>query len=1595
MSIQSGEVALLRSSMDQLAAVTDLSPSSGTTKRSATTGDNIDYGSEELTASSCHIESKDGQIEVIPEDEDVASISEDSASPPGVNDPSRTLTQRRARDNQYFLQWMRDQQEQINDSASAQTRSDEFKSTALLVREAESERIINSPREYQIELFEKAKEKNIIAVLDTGTGKTLIAALLLRHTIEQELEDRKAGRPPRLSFFLVDRVSLVFQQYEVFKCNLDCRIARFCGDLVSSSDNMEFWKQQTEENMVIVCTADVLLSCLHRSYVTMTQINLLVFDEAHHTKKNHPYARIIKDFYATREQEDVRRPRILGMTASPIDSKTRKALNIEVAAAQLEALLHSEIRTVNYTDFKSVTNPPEDTIVKFSAGGSYAETLLWQKLSHLVGNNPIFRKLLLYAKSCTKELGRWCADRIWQICLTEQAVQKIEAKMEKDFVDGTTIRSISDLDAERAAVREAYHTVLNHPLIQVQKAMQHLSHKVTTLADLFREHFNPETDKCVVFVEQRWTALLLVDLFKQPGLRMTGIKPGMLLGGGNGDIGEAPMSLRDQVVTMSRFRQGQLNCLFATSIAEEGLDIPDCNIVVRFDLCKTLIQYIQSRGRARHANSKYFHLVKNSSREHEQTLREHQQDEFYLRQFCQMLPEDRIITGNDFDPDYFLSSEIHPTYENPKTGAKLTYRSSLLVLADFVSSLPHPLGVTYTADYTVTKSGKGYICEVLLPATSPVTNAIGQVAASKQVAKCSAAYEMCIKLLQGEFLDEHLRSVFAKRLPGMRNAQLALSSKKQAEYVMRTKPNIWIRRGMVTSLFLTVLRLNEPDSLGRPSRPLAILTREPLPNVAKFPLFFGNKRISEAECIPLSSVVTTSPDEVDALNAFTLRVFNDVFSKEYKSEPEKMPYFLAPLLRTHEFEFTKGGISPRELIDWICISSVQGATDGIEWEGQPHHILKNKFVIDPHDGSRKFFTIGRRGNLKPTDPQLPTAPKGQSNRKATREAPKDIWNYSVSLWSKSRAKVPVRHNLPVIEAEFIPLRRNLLDEFEKVENVNLKCYIVLETMKLSPLPVDVVAMAYNLPAIIFRLESNLIVLDACQSLGLGDIRPDLALEAMTKDSDNTEDHSEEQINFQTGMGKNYERLEFLGDCFLKMGTSIALFSRLPESDEFFYHVDRMVMICNKNLFGNALELKLEESIRSTAFNRRIWYPEGLELLKGKQNTSIKGKKGLSQVHRLADKTIADVCEALIGAAYLTTHEQKSFDLAVQTVTKLVNHENHRMMKYEDYYAAYKTPAWQTDAATAVQEELARQIEEKLGYKFNYPRLLRSAFMHPSYGTLWERIPNYQRLEFLGDALLDMVCVDFLFHRFPDADPQWLTEHKMAMVSNQFLGCLCVSLDLQRHMVCMSGAIQKEVAGYVAAITAAREEAEAEAEATDRPRTAYARSFWVEVQKPPKCLPDIVESYVGALFVDSGFDYAAVQRFFDAHVRSYFEDMHLYDAFASKHPVTYLTHALQLRFGCSAWRLMVDEAPPSAAEVGIGPSSAKQNVICGVLIHGRVREHAVAASGRYAKVAAAKRLLARLEGMAVEDYRREFACDCNPEEVLVAGLPDPLAHATAV
>lgn len=132
------------------------------------------------------------------------------------------------------------------------------------------------------------------------------------------------------------------------------------------------------------------------------------------------------------------------------------------------------------------------------------------------------------------------------------------------------------------------------------------------------------------------------------------------------------------------------------------------------------------------------------------------------------------------------------------------------------------------------------------------------------------------------------------------------------------------------------------------------------------------------------------------------------------------------------------------------------------------------------------------------------------------------------------------------------------------------------------------ATIFMFPSIITRLESYLIALEACEKYGLK-VYPDLALESITKDSysDDQEYNEAEQVQLQRGMGKNYERLEFLGDCYLKMGTTIALYCLSSVDQESDLHIKRIALICNRRLFETAKKTNLYEYVRTRGLSRYV------------------------------------------------------------------------------------------------------------------------------------------------------------------------------------------------------------------------------------------------------------------------------------------------------------------------------------------------------------------------------------------------------------------------
>ncbi|KAL9090003.1 MAG: hypothetical protein Q9165_005532 [Trypethelium subeluteriae] len=1506
------------------------------------------------------------------EDDDSASDEKDESSRSSLTGAAALKRTQRAKFDSWIVETAAEVvEEQMLQTSEAQPNG--MLTTKALVADQASQLIVNSPREYQLELFERAKKQNTIAVLDTGSGKTLIAVLLLKHIIEQELERRLAGHAPKISVFLVgsilkstsltdliqvNSVTLVFQQTAVLERNLDYKIEYLYGSKGVSTLSKELWTAIRNDNMVLVCTAEILVQCLGHSFITIDQINLLIFDEAHHTKKDHPYARLVKDFYAP-QRDKAKRPRIFAMTASPIDAKG----DLLKVACELEDYLDSKIATVSDLAMvqKCISRPKEE-IACYETLRPPFEAPLHQIIQSKSGHLHVLEKLFRSSKTIASELGPWCSDAWWTSVLKEERLERLERRDEHlqgrrrghSLPIPISPERIARIDEkihqleEAAKVAEAY--CLRAP--QYEQS-DDLSTKVRQMIIWIRLHYQHATNaRCIVFVERRDTAKLLEKVFRYPHISGPHLRPASFIGARSTRCEDERATTRQQVLTMDMFRKGDINLLFATSIAEEGLDIPDCNLVIRFDLYKTMIAYMQSRGRARHRNSKYLHMIESNNREHVEMVRFVRTAEGTMRQFCRSLPADRLMDESEEDSKRHLNDlSRQKVYEHPESKARLSYKSSLVILAHFVSTLPHAADTMIEPLYIPFGYSQQYSYEVVLPGSCLIPSVMGDIERSKLLAKCSAAYNACLKLLEGGHLDSNFMPTHQKRLPAMRNARLAITSKKGNMYEMMVKPKIWeVGRGTSPrELFLTILDL--PQGCERPHCPIALLTRKRMPDFPEFPLFLLAGRQSMLQTTNVTRSLSITSEQLTQVHKFTHTVYLDVFGKKFEASPQDMSYWFAPLNIVPGT--SHGAADPSSIIDWDALRHVSRDPE-CEWgEHWTKESLVDRFFWDPFSGGKRYFTSGIDDTLNMNSP----VPDEVDNPEAKKKTIKD---FTVSQWTRSLRKYeernPYNAKQPVLRAERMMERRNLLDApANDRKESRATAYIIPQPLKRSALSASAVAMILAIPCVIHRLESYLIAMEACQLLGIS-IPPDLALEALTKDSDNTEEHEDMQIKLQRGMGKNYERLEFLGDCFLKMATSIAVYTQNPDNDEFEFHVKRMLLICNQTLFDNAKDLQITRFVRSQPFSRRLWYQEGLKLIRGKRL----GKEGGRHEHSLGDKTVADICEALIGAAFLAHNKQNSWSPeswrdAVHAVTTFVSSEEHCQHIWEDYLAGYIRPKWDGGNTSAAQLHLAQKVEREHPYHFRSPKILQVAFKHPSYPRAWLDLPSYQRLEFLGDSLLDMACVSHLFYRYPTKDEQWLTEHKMAMVSNRFFGALCIQLGFYRHLLAHHDTIKTQVSDYESDVKEAERLA------------AGAKDYWTAVKSPPKCLPDIVEAYVGAIFVDSEFDYNEVQRFFNMHIKPFFEDMTVYDSFANDHPTVRLHHLLD-DLGCTRYRLMAKEMPSEETRT--------PTCIAGVMIHENVIGKGTAASGKNAKVKASKDALAKTEGLARFEFRQKFKCDCS-------------------
>lgn len=740
------------------------------------------------------------------------------------------------------------------------------------------------------------------------------------------------------------------------------------------------------------------------------------------------------------------------MTASPVDAKVDAYQAARFATqfsgvctllltsfSDLEVMLNSCIVTAtNMSLLQKAVSRPRETILRYPALPQPIQTSLNRELELRFGRLEVLQPMFEQSKIINSHLGRWCSDFYWTLALAEKKSQKIAARIEKSYRNSTGTTNVDSSDDQIALLQEALKLVHAHTFADPKEDTYDLTAKVLHLQQFLLLYFDRQSEhRCIVFVEQRLAARLLCEVFNRIGGHH--LHTGALVGSGSDNLADLNSTFREQVMTLIKFRKGDLNCLFATAVAEEGLDIPDCNLVIRFDVCQTMIKYIQSRGRARHKNSTFVHMIEDGNTIQSTLIISHAKAERSMRDFCNSLPADRHLQGNDDClPQNDTSAKI---YKVEKTGALITYANSLGLLAHFVSSLPTKGDELLHPMYVVTPQAGQFQCEVILPENSPIRGFVGDLCRRKALAKCSAAFEACVSLRKGGYLDENLLPEYKSKLHIMNNAEIGINSNRQDMHMMRTKPTIWQEsRGSIPGR-LFALFIDIPDGLDQPHQAVLLLSRFPLPQFPSFPLYLDSGRQVAVQTKSMERPVEVSHEEVIKLTDFTLRMFKDIFNKKFEDDPAKMSYWLVPTVASNS-QHVMDSINPSDLVDWKSIDNAY-INKEFRWStGMDSSFLEGKFLIDPFDGGRRYFVKRLAPEYKHTDPVPDDAVKNKYSS--------TILDNSVSLFSKSRQRAVWVADQPVFETAMVLQRRNLLATPSiKEQSVRCKCFVCPEPLIIS------------------------------------------------------------------------------------------------------------------------------------------------------------------------------------------------------------------------------------------------------------------------------------------------------------------------------------------------------------------------------------------------------------------------------------------------------------------------------------------------------------------------------------------------------------------
>ncbi len=462
-------------------------------------------------------------------------------------------------------------------------------------------------RLYQNIIFNSSKNKNSLIVLPTSLGKTVISALICAEILYNYKQSRILIMAPTRPLVLQHLLS-----FSSFLKVLDDQKILVTGKISPSTRKM-IWDNKTIK--LIFATPEVIRNDLNESRLDLRDFGLIVFDEAHRAIKDYAYTLISKKY-----MQQSPNPHIVAMTASPGSDKNR----IQQICNNLY-IEHIEYRNEEDADVKPYVNPIELEWEFLELSEEYRQIILlfksmlqeklrWLIFRGLIKKNNIdyvFKRDLLELAEVLQRNLKFSLNEekgpLYLALLNQSAalslmycIELIESQGPfslKTFIkrmessEGKA-HSLILKDSRMKDIFKLLENVTEHPkLIYILDLCK--KDKLDTSANKNTNVLlnNSQNSQILIFSHYRDTATHIVE-----ELNKTGIKSFRFVGQStrNNDIG---MNQNEQSVILDSFRKKEFNVLVATSIAEEGLDIPEVKLVIFYEPVASEIRHIQRKGR--------------------------------------------------------------------------------------------------------------------------------------------------------------------------------------------------------------------------------------------------------------------------------------------------------------------------------------------------------------------------------------------------------------------------------------------------------------------------------------------------------------------------------------------------------------------------------------------------------------------------------------------------------------------------------------------------------------------------------------------------------------------------------------------------------------------------------------------------------------------------------------------------------------------------------------------------------------------------------------------------------------------------------------